>query len=158
MIGYNRYYLWTWSGAWLLVVDDDPVLPFSIPLSTGGVTPHFPSDSEGSITLTAPSVNPTANWFGSCGCAATTSGYTAWLLQNSKTFSQICIHKICVTQTSYDTSYDVYRYPRFLLNQVLYNSPQKMCSKFKVWRGYSESEQDTPEKVCKYIRCAMKNK
>lgn len=58
---------------WLLV-DDDVVRLFSIPLSTGGDTPHFPSDSEGSITLTDPSVNPIANWLGSRGCAATTCG------------------------------------------------------------------------------------
>jgi len=69
---------------WLLVVDDDVVLPFSTPLSTGGLVPHFPSDSVGSITLTDPSVNPKANWFGSSGCVATTSGYTVWLLQKNK--------------------------------------------------------------------------
>lgn len=66
---------------WLLVVDDEAVLPFRIPLSIGGLIPHFPSDSVGSITLTDPSVDPMANWFGSNGCVATTSGYAAWLLQ-----------------------------------------------------------------------------
>lgn len=70
---------------WLLVVDDEAVLPFRIPLSIGGLTPHFPSDSVGSITLTDPSDNPMANWFGSNGCVATTSGYIAWLLHKFET-------------------------------------------------------------------------
>jgi hypothetical protein len=67
---------------WLLAADDDAVLPFSIPLSIGGVDPHFPSDSDGSITITDPSVSPIAIWLGSCGCAPTTSGCAGWLLQN----------------------------------------------------------------------------
>ena len=80
----RKNHLWTCSAAWLLAVDDEPVLPFSSPLSAGGDTPHLPSDSVGSITLTDPSVNPTANWFASWGCAATTTGDTAWLLRTSK--------------------------------------------------------------------------
>lgn len=64
----------------LVAVDDEPALPFNNPLSAGGDTPHLLSDSVGSITLTDPSINPTANWFGSWGCAATTTGYTDWLL------------------------------------------------------------------------------
>lgn len=65
-------------------MDDDACLP----LSAGGVTPHFPSDSEGSMTLTDPSVKPTANWLWSCGCAATTNGYTAGLLHGSRSEGQ----------------------------------------------------------------------
>lgn len=82
----------------MLVVDDDAVLPFSNPLSIGGLEPHFPSDSVGSITFTDPSVNPTANWLGSNGFAATTSGCTDWLLHNSTTQikkTYIMIPKTC---------------------------------------------------------------
>ena len=50
------------------------------PFSTGGGTPHLPSDSRGSKTWTPPSDKPTANWFGSVGCAAITSGCTLELL------------------------------------------------------------------------------
>ena len=57
---------------------------FGDPFSTGGGTPHFPSDSSGSNTLTPPSVSPMANWFGSCGFAAITSGYTEELHQHGK--------------------------------------------------------------------------
>lgn len=78
---WKESHLCSWSGVWLLVIDEDPVLPLRIPLSTGGAVPHLPSASVGSITLTEPSVSPTANWLASCGWAATTSGYTAWLLQ-----------------------------------------------------------------------------
>ena len=46
------------------------------PFSMGGGTPHLPSDSRGSKTWTPPSDSPTANWFGSWGCAAITSGCT----------------------------------------------------------------------------------
>lgn len=49
------------------------------PFSAGGLTPHFPSDSSGSNTCTPPSVRPKANWFGSEGCAAITTGYTVVL-------------------------------------------------------------------------------
>lgn len=82
---------------WLLAADDDAVLPFSIPLSIGGLDPHFPSDSDGSITFTDPSVNPIAIWLGSCGCAPTTSGYTDWLLQNITT--QIQKHHSMIPKT-----------------------------------------------------------
>ena len=51
------------------------------PFSTGGEVPHFPSDSNGSSTWTPPSVSPSANWFGSDGCAAMTRGYTLKLLK-----------------------------------------------------------------------------
>lgn len=78
------FHLWSCSGAGLLAMEGEAVLPFCIPLSTGTATPHFPSDSDGSITLTDPSVIPTANWFGSCGCAVTTSGDRVWLLQSEK--------------------------------------------------------------------------
>jgi hypothetical protein len=54
------------------------------PFSMGGGTPHLPSDSRGSNTWTIPSDNPTANWFGSCGCAAITSGWTLELLHKQK--------------------------------------------------------------------------
>lgn len=54
-------YLWIWSAAGLLVADDVDVLPLGTPFSVGGVVPHFPSDSKGSITLTDPSESPTAN-------------------------------------------------------------------------------------------------
>lgn len=78
------FHLWSCSEAGLLAMEGEAVLPFCIPLSTGTATPHFPSDSKGSITLTDPSVIPTANWFGSCGCAVTTSGDRVWLLQSEK--------------------------------------------------------------------------
>lgn len=72
------YPLWCWSeheappaGAADMLLTD--------PFSGGGGTPHFPSDSSGSKTCTPPSVIPSANWFGSDGCAAITSGYTAEL-------------------------------------------------------------------------------
>lgn len=46
----------------LLVTDGDAaVLLLGIPLSTGAVVPHLPSDSKGSITLMDPSVSPTAS-------------------------------------------------------------------------------------------------
>lgn len=51
---------WNCEGV-VLLVEDDTVLPFCVPLSTGVVRPHFPSVSEGSITLMDPSVSPTAN-------------------------------------------------------------------------------------------------
>jgi hypothetical protein len=54
------------------------------PSSTGGGTPHLPSDSSGSNTWTPPSVSPKANWFGSWGCAAITSGDTEELHQHEK--------------------------------------------------------------------------
>lgn len=59
----KRYHRWSWSAAELLVVDDAVARTFctTTPLSAGIVTPHLPSDSKGSMTLTVPSVNPTAN-------------------------------------------------------------------------------------------------
>lgn len=48
-------------------------------VSTFGCKPHLPSDSRGSKTMTLPSVSPIANWWGSWGCAAITSGYTVEL-------------------------------------------------------------------------------
>lgn len=54
------------------------------PSSTGGGTPHLPSDSSGSNTWTPPSVSPKANWFGSWGWAAITSGYTEELHQHGR--------------------------------------------------------------------------
>lgn len=91
---YNDSYRWAWSAVWLLVVDGDGALPFMIPLSIGGDDPHLPSDSLGSITLTDPSLNPTANWLGSSGWAAITRGYTAWLLQYTSK-CQTPKHKFC---------------------------------------------------------------
>jgi len=68
LVWYNECsYLCAWSGVRLLVIDVDAALPFNIPLSIGGLVPHLPSDSLGSITFTDPSVNPTANWLGSSG-------------------------------------------------------------------------------------------
>ena len=75
------------------------------PFSTGGGTPHFPSDSSGSNTLTSPSDSPTANWFGSCGCAAITNGYTGELHQHGKKQRKkkrkSSTHIICKTLTMY---------------------------------------------------------
>ena len=53
-------------------------------ISMMGGIPHSRSDSAGSITMTSPSVNPIANWFGSCGLAAITAVYVPELLQKCK--------------------------------------------------------------------------
>lgn len=44
------------------------------PLSTNGSMPQLSPTSRGSKTLTPPSVRPTANWVGFCGCAAIAIG------------------------------------------------------------------------------------
>lgn len=67
-------HLWSCSEFELLVIEGEVVL-----LSADAETPHLPFGSMGSMTLIDPSDIPTANWFGSCGCAATTKGYILWL-------------------------------------------------------------------------------
>lgn len=53
------------------------------PLSWEVELPHFGSASDGSMTFTVPSFMPRANWFGSEGCAAITTGKAEpLLLQN----------------------------------------------------------------------------
>ena len=73
------------------------------PLSTSGGTPHLPSDSRGSKTWTAPSDKPIANWFGSCGCAAITSGWTLELLHRKWEFLGMIN-----TQQKYETQRIIY--------------------------------------------------
>mgnify|MGYP007132935288 CR=1 FL=1 len=62
--------------ATVVVVKEDFIVPFSVDGGDPDPDPHLPSASVGSTTYTAPSLNPIANWFGSDGCEATTSGYT----------------------------------------------------------------------------------
>jgi hypothetical protein len=69
------HHLGVGSDPWLPDAGPDGT-PLAVPLSAGGPVPHFPSDSNGSITCTPPSLKPNANWFGSAGCAAITKGYT----------------------------------------------------------------------------------
>jgi hypothetical protein len=79
-------HLGVWSDPWLPDVGPDGT-PVGVPLSDGGPTPHFPSDSSGSNTCTPPSLRPRANWLGSTGWAAMTSGYTVELSNNTTKIS-----------------------------------------------------------------------
>ncbi len=77
-------HLGVWSDPWLPDVGPDGT-PVGAPLSDGGPTPHFPSDSNGSSTCTPPSLRPNANWLGSTGWAAMTNGYTVELASRETT-------------------------------------------------------------------------